>query len=207
LVTGSFSLIVKPFAIKLCLSMKQSLRITTAFFPTPCVLVVSGDMSNANIITIAWSGVVNSDPPMVGVSLRAQTHSFALMKKHNEFTVNIPHEGMLRQVDICGVVTGADVDKFAYAHLTKVASNKVSTPIIGEAIISLECKLKQRLELGSHYLFIGEVVEIHVDETILDKEGKITLEKIKPFVYCPVVHEYRAMGKKLGTYGYSKGKI
>ncbi len=186
--------------------MKQTFKITTAFFPTPCVLVVSGDMASANIITIAWAGVVNSDPPMVGVSLRAQTHSFALMKKHNSFTVNIPHEGMLREVDICGVVTGADVDKFAYAGLTRVASNKIDTPIIEEAIISLECKLKQRVELGSHSLFIGEVVEIHVDETILDKDGKVTLEKIKPFVYCPVVHEYRAMGKKLGTYGYTKGK-
>ncbi|OPY69135.1 MAG: Flavoredoxin [Syntrophorhabdaceae bacterium PtaU1.Bin034] len=187
--------------------MKRTFDVTTAFLPTPCVLVACGDGDAANIITLAWAGVVNSKPPMIGVSMRKEAHSYALIKEHNEFTVNIPHQSILRETDICGVVSGAHTDKFAYARLTKQASRKVRAPIIGEAIISLECEVRQISELGSHTLFIGEVLEVHVDEKILDPNGRVNIDRIKPFVYCPLIHEYRSIGDKLGKFGFSKGKI
>jgi flavin reductase (DIM6/NTAB) family NADH-FMN oxidoreductase RutF len=163
-------------------------------------------METANIITIAWAGVVNSNPPMVGVSMRKETHSYGLLKSHGEFTVNIPHEGMLREVDVCGVVSGSEVDKFSYAHLTKLPSEKVKAPIIDEAIINLECSVRQVLELGSHTLFIGEVVHVRVDDKVLDDEGRVSIEKLTPFVYCPLIHEYRSIGGKLEKFGFSRGK-
>jgi flavin reductase (DIM6/NTAB) family NADH-FMN oxidoreductase RutF len=186
--------------------VKKTFHITTAFLPTPCVLVACGDMEKSNIITLAWAGVVNSAPPMIGVSMRKETYSHGLIMDRREFTVNIPHEGILNETDICGVLSGADTDKFAYAHLTKLGSREVSAPLIEEAIIGLECKVRQVSELGSHTLFIGEVVQIHVDERVLDKRGKVTIDKLRPFVYCPLIHEYRAVGEKLGKFGFSKGK-
>ncbi len=164
-------------------------------------------MATSNIITIAWAGVVNSKPPMIGVSMRAETRSHGLIADYREFTVNIPHEGILRETDICGVVSGADTDKFAHTHLTKLPSRQVAAPIIGEAIINLECKVRHTQELGSHTLFIGEVVEVHVDDAVLDQKGKVNIEKARPFVYCPLIHEYRSMGEKLGKFGFSKGKV
>lgn len=186
--------------------VKKTYPISAAFLPTPCVLVGCGNMEASNIITIAWAGVVNTSPPMISVSMRKQTHSYALITRYNEFTINIPHEGILRETDICGVVSGADTDKFTHTGLTKRPSATISAPIIEEAIISLECKVGQVSELGSHTLFIGEVVQVHVDEIVLDNEGKVTIDNIKPFVYCPVLHEYRAVGGKLGKFGFSKGK-
>ncbi len=186
---------------------KHPFKVTFAYFPTPCVLVVSGDMDEANIITIAWSGVVNSDPPLVGVSLRAATHSFNLIRKYGEFTVNVPGEEMVRQVDICGTVSGTDIDKFSYTGLTKVAAMRVRPPLVGEALLNIECKVRREIELGSHTQFIGEIIEVHVDETIVDADGRVSLGKAPPLLYCPVVHEYRLVGKKLGRYGYSKGKL
>ncbi len=188
------------------LFVKKPYPITTAFLPTPCVLVGCGTMERSNIITIAWAGVVNSRPPMVSVSMRKETHSYTLIRQQNEFTVNIPHEGMLRQTDVCGVVSGADTDKFDYSHLTRLPSRQVAAPIIGEAIINLECKVRHVHELGSHTLFIGEVVQVHVDDAVLDQKGKVDIDRAKPFVYCPLIHEYRSMGGKLGKYGFSKGK-
>lgn len=186
--------------------MKHPFRLTHAFFPTACVLVACGDFDHANIITIAFAGVVNAEPPMIGVSMRKQAHSYALMNRFGEFTVNIPHDRMLREVDVCGTVSGGDTDKFDYTGLTKKASVKVKPPLIEEAIVNLECLLRHTLELGSHTLFIGEVVQVHMDERVTDARGRVTLNKAKPIVYCPVVHEYRALGKKLGTYGFSEGK-
>jgi flavin reductase (DIM6/NTAB) family NADH-FMN oxidoreductase RutF len=164
-------------------------------------------MATSNIITIAWAGVVNSRPPMIGVSMRAETHSHRLIAEHGEFTINIPHEGILRETDVCGVVSGADTDKFAHAHLTKLPSRRVAAPIVGEAIINLECTVRHTLELGSHTLFIGEVVEVHVDDAVLDPKGKVNIDLARPFIYCPLIHEYRSMGEKLGKYGFSKGKM
>jgi flavin reductase (DIM6/NTAB) family NADH-FMN oxidoreductase RutF len=184
--------------------MKRLLGPITAFFPTPCVLVVSGDIDLSHISMVAWAGVVNADPPMLGISMRPQTHSYALIKRYGEFTVNIPHESIVRQIDACAMMAGNTADHFSYAKLTKMASKKVTPPIIGEAIVSLECEVHETHLLGSHTLVIGEIAEVHVDEQILDSKGNIVIEHLKPLVCCPIMREYRSVSKRLESYGFSK---
>jgi flavin reductase (DIM6/NTAB) family NADH-FMN oxidoreductase RutF len=184
--------------------MKRLLGPVTAFFPTPCVLVVSGDMSLSHITMVAWAGVVNSEPPMLSISMRAQTHAYALIKRYGEFTVNIPHEGMVREIDMCAVMAGVTTDHFSNVGLTKLPSIRVTPPIISESIVSLECEVHETHALGSHTLVIGEIAEVHADEHILDQDGKIVIEHVKPVVCCPMMREYRTLSKRLETYGFSK---
>ena len=184
--------------------MKRLLGPVTALFPTPCVLVVSGDMKLSHITMVAWAGVVNAEPPMLGISVRAQTHSYALIKRYGEFTVNIPHESLLRQIDACATMAGITSDHFANAKLTKMSSKKVTPPIINEAIVSLECEVHETHSLGSHTLVIGEIAEAHVDEQILDAQGNIVIEHLKPVVCCPIMREYRTVSERLESYGFSK---
>ena len=188
------------------MAMKRLLGPVTAFFPTPCVLVVAGDMGLSHISMVAWAGVVNAEPPMLGISMRAQTHSYALIKRYGEFTVNIPHQGIVRQVDVCALMAGITSDHFAYAELTKMSSKKVTPPIIGEAIASLECEVHETHSLGSHTLVIGQIVEVHADEQILDQQGQIVLDQLKPVVCCPLMREYRTVSERLESYGFSKGQ-
>ena len=186
--------------------MKRLLGPTIAFFPTPCVLVVSGDMNHASIIMVAWAGIVNAEPPMLGISVRPQTHAYALIKEYGEFTVNIPHEGILRQIDVCARMTGITGDKFAYSKLTKLPSKIVTPPIVGESIVSLECEVHETHSLGSHALVIGEIVQVHMDDAVLDQQGQVTTDRLKPVVCCPPMREYRAVGERLELYGFSQGK-
>ena len=176
----------------------------TAFFPTPCVLVVSGDMQLSHISMVAWAGVVNSDPPMLGISMRPQTHSYALIKRYGEFTVNIPHEKLVRQIDACATMAGNTSDHFSHARLTKMSSRRVAPPIIGEAIVNLECEVHETHGLGSHTLIIGQILEAHVDEHLLDEQGKIVIEDLRPLVCCPIMREYRSVSERLESYGCSK---
>jgi flavin reductase (DIM6/NTAB) family NADH-FMN oxidoreductase RutF len=184
--------------------VKRPLNPTAALLPIPCVLVVSGDIEHANIMTVSLAALVNASPPMVGISVRQQAHSYHLIREAKEFTVNIPHQGILRETDTCGVRSGWDTDKFQCTGLSKVASTVVTPPIIEEAIISLECILKQTSELGSHTLFLGEIVQVHVDERVIDSHDRIDLDMALPFVYCPLIHEYRAVGGTIGKYGFTK---
>jgi flavin reductase (DIM6/NTAB) family NADH-FMN oxidoreductase RutF len=186
--------------------MKRLLGTTTAFFPTPCVLVVSGDMNLASIIMVAWAGIVNAEPPMLAISVRPQTHAYALIKEYGEFTVNIPHEGMLRQIDICAMGTGVTSDKFTYTKLTKLPSRMVVPPIIGESIVSFECEVHETHALGSHAFVIGDIMQVHADEAILDQEGQLTADRLKPVVCCPPMREFRTISERLEVYGFSQGK-
>ncbi len=188
------------------MAMKRLLGPVTAFFPTPCVLVVSGDMNLSHISMVAWAGVVNAEPPMLGISMRAQTHSYALIKRYGQFTVNIPHEGIVRQIDVCAMMAGITSDHFAHAELTKLPSKKVTPPIISEAIASLECEVHETHSLGSHTLVIGQIVEVHADEQILDQRGGIVIDHLKPVVCCPMMREYRTVSERLESYGFSKDK-
>jgi len=184
--------------------MKRLLGPVTAFFPTPCVLVVSGDFNLSHISMIAWAGVVNGEPPMLGISMRPQTHSYALIKRFGEFTVNIPPESIVGQIDALAMMAGNTSDHFSYAKLTKMASKKVVPPIIGEAIVSLECEVHETHSLGSHTWVIGEIAEVHVDEQILDEQGNIVIDALRPLVCCPMMREYRSVSERLESYGFSK---
>ncbi len=188
--------------------MKRRVKPTTDLIPTPVVLVtVQGKEGPPNVITLAWVGVVNSDPPMVGIGIRANRHSYGLLMESREFCVNVPHSGIVRAVDVCGVVSGKESNKFALTGLTPEAAALVKPPLIRECPINLECRLVHALDLGSHTMFIGEVLAVHRDESILDDKGKVSMEKFEAVAYCPGVHDYRALGEKVGWFGFSKGKM
>lgn len=174
-----------------------------ALFPVPTVLVTSrlGD-GEPNIITIAWSGVMNNNPPMVYVSIQPSRHSHRLIKESGEYVINIPSADLARIVDYCGVTSGRDVNKFKETGLTPLAASQVKAPLIKECPVNLECKVREVLSLGSHDVFIGEVVAVHFDKDVLDERGTPDFEKIKPYAFC--MGEYRTVEGRLGRFGFSK---
>lgn len=174
-----------------------------ALFPVPAVLVTSrhGE-GEPNIITIAWTGVMNNNPPMVYVAVQPSRHSHRLIKESGEYVINIPSADLAKIVDYCGVVSGRDVNKFRETGLTPLAASQVKAPLIKECPVNLECKVREVLSLGSHDVFIGEVVAVHFDKDVLDERGTPDFEKIKPYAFC--MGEYRAVEGRIGTFGFSK---
>jgi flavin reductase (DIM6/NTAB) family NADH-FMN oxidoreductase RutF len=186
---------------------RKSLSPTTMLFPTSVVLVTCvHEGGKPNIITLAWVGVINSEPPMVGISIRPERYSHGCIKKAKEFVVNLPTEEMVRKVDACGVISGREMDKFAAMGWKPVPAQKVKAPLIDECPVQLECQEKEILSLGSHDLFLGEIVAVHVKEEVQKEKGRIDITKALPFVYCPGANEYWTLGELLGHYGFTKGK-
>lgn len=186
---------------------RKSLPPTTALFPTPVVLVTCVDEEGKpNIITLAWAGVVNSEPPTIGISVRPERYSHGCIKGMREFVVNLPSEEMVRGVDACGVVSGRETDKFHLTGWKAVPAEKVKAPLIDECPVQMECKVKQVISLGSHDLFLGEVVALHVKEEVQGERGRIDILKALPLAYCPGAREYWSLGKPLGHYGFTKGR-
>jgi flavin reductase (DIM6/NTAB) family NADH-FMN oxidoreductase RutF len=185
--------------------MKVKKRPYTALFPCPVVLVTCVDATGKpNIITLAWAGTVCSEPPMVGLGIRPSRYSHKLIEEGKEFVVNIPTSEIVKETDCCGVTSGRDTDKFAETKLTPEQADKVKAPLIRECPVNMECKLKKVVPLGAHDLFIGEVVQVHIDQSVLDEKGNVDIKKADPFTYN--LGEYWNLNKKLGTYGYSKQK-
>lgn len=177
-------------------------------FPTPVVLVTcQGRLSKPNIITIAWTGVVNSKPPMIGISIQPTRYSHELIRASGEFGVNIPTREMLRLVDYCGSVSGRTVNKFEATGLTAFQGKEIETSLIEECPVNLECKVRYFLTLGMHDLFIGEILAIHVDKDILDNAGNIDPNKIEPIAFFSRPLEYWRLREKIGTYGFTQGKL
>jgi len=175
----------------------------TALFPCPVVLVTCVDSSGKpNIITLAWVGVACSDPPMLGLGIRPHRHSYGIIEASGEFVVNIPTVEILKETDFCGVVSGKDVDKFSETGLTAEPAEKVKPPLIRECPVNIECVVRQKIPLGVHHLFIGEVVCGHVDQDVLDEKGRIDFSKVSPFVYNQ--GEYWNLHQKIGVHGFSK---
>ena len=170
--------------------------------PVPVVLVscLDKDINKPNIITIAWCGVVCSNPPQLSISIRPSRYSHKLIKDSGNFAINIPTMEMIKKVDLCGVRSGKDTDKFELCGFTAMPSSKISSPIIEECPVNMECGLKEIVKLGSHDMFIGEVLALHADEEIL-KDGKIDLRMTKPFVYDQ--GKYWNLGVQIGYYGFS----
>lgn len=139
---------------------------------------------------------------MVGIGVRPSRHSHGLIKEVGEFVVNLPDATQARWVDYCGMVSGRDVDKWAACGFTPAPASEVQVPVIAECPVNIECRMRQVLSLGSHDLFIGEVVSVQVDEAVLDGRGRLDFAEAKPFAY--VNGEYWQVGERLGTYGYSK---
>ena len=183
--------------------MKYKKKPYTALFPCPVVLVTCVDSTGKpNIITLAWAGTVCSEPPAVGLGIRPSRYSHKLIEKSKEFVVNIPTAKIIQETDYCGVNSGRDVDKFSETKLTPEKADKVKAPLIRECPVNMECILKDTIPLGAHDLFIGEIVEVHIDQEVVDENGNIDIKKADPFTYNQ--GEYWSLNKKLGTYGYSK---
>lgn len=174
----------------------------TALYPVPAVMVSCGTGEEANIITLAWVGTLCSKPPLIGLGVRPSRHSYDLIQRGEEFVVNLPSVEQAKALDYCGIVSGRDEDKWEACGFTQGVGSKVNVPLIDECPVNLECRLEKTLSLGSHDLFIGEVVAIQVDEDVLDARGRLDMEKAKPLAYLN--GEYRQIGKLLGTFGYSK---
>jgi len=183
---------------------KATIKPSTYLYPVPAVMVTSGPRERPNIITLAWVGTICSTPPMVGISIRPSRYSHELITQHGEFVVNLPTADQVGIVDYCGMVSGRDVDKFAEVGLTALPASSISTVIIGECPLNLECEVQQVLSLGSHDLFVGKIVAVQVDEGILTATGKVDLSRATPLAYGE--HEYWGLGERLGSYGFSAKK-
>jgi flavin reductase (DIM6/NTAB) family NADH-FMN oxidoreductase RutF len=183
--------------------MKIKKKPYTALFPCPVVLVTCIDsMGKPNIITLAWAGTVCSEPPTIALGIRPSRYSHKLIESTREFVVNIPTTKILRETDYCGVTSGKAIAKFSKTKLTQEPADKVNPPLIRECPVNMECILKDKLPLGTHDLFLGEIVQVHIDQEVLDQKGNIDFIKADPFVYNQ--DEYWNIHKKLGNYGFSK---
>jgi flavin reductase (DIM6/NTAB) family NADH-FMN oxidoreductase RutF len=170
----------------------------TALYPLPAVLVSCG-VEKPNIITLAWVGTVCSDPPAVAIAVRPSRHSHSLIAQAGEFVVNLPGADQVQVVDHCGQVSGRDVDKWAACHLTPVPASQVRAPLIAECPIALECRVLHRLPLGSHDLFVGQVLAVQVEEGVLNAQGGVDYERAHLLAYAG--GHYYDLGRRLGQYG------
>jgi flavin reductase (DIM6/NTAB) family NADH-FMN oxidoreductase RutF len=184
---------------------KQVWKPSTMLNPVPIVMVTCADaQGKANIITVGWAGTINSEPPMVSISVRKERYSHGLIMEKGQFAVNLTTKKLTYATDLCGIKSGRDVDKFEMAKLTPAEASAIDVPIIKESPVSLECVVKNRIELGSHDLFIAEVVAVDVNEELLNKEGKLLLDKAG--LICYSHGKYWALGEELGFFGYSVAK-
>ena len=188
--------------------MKIEMSPSTMLNPVPVVMISCAgkkperEEMRPNIITVAWAGTINSEPPMVSISVRKSRHSHELICSTKEFVINLVSEKLAKACDYCGVRSGAKEDKFKKLKLTPDVAPKMKyAPQIKEAPVSISCKLKDIIELGSHDMFLAEVVAVSVDEKLMDSKGKIRLDKAKLVTYCH--GEYFTIGELLGFFGYS----
>lgn len=171
-------------------------------YPLPVVMVSMTDKDGKyNIITIAWAGTVCTDPPMVSISVRPERYSYSILRESGEFVINLTTRKLAYATDYCGVKSGRDVDKFRELGLTPAEASKVRAPMIGESPVNLECRVSEVLDLGSHSMFLAEVVAVHAEEQYMDAQHKFHLEKAEPIVYSHGA--YLLCGEQIGTFGYS----
>lgn len=173
--------------------------------PVPAVMVsVTDKEGKSNIITVAWAGTVCTNPPMVSISVRPSRYSYQILEETGEFVINLTNESLVKVCDYCGVVSGRDVDKFAKTGLTPIPMEHVHAMGIDESPVNMECKITEKRELGSHTMFIAEVVGVTVDDRYMDETGKFHINESGLVMYSH--GEYFALGKKLGKFGYSVKK-
>ncbi len=186
--------------------MKESWKPGTLIYPLPAVLVSCGATPDEyNLLTVAWTGTVCTDPPMCYVSVRPERHSYGIIRRTGEFVINLTTRGLARAADWCGVRSGRDYDKFREMGLTPGKALKVAAPIVEESPVSIECRVRQVLELGTHDMFLAEVVAVQVDADYIDPAtGRFCLERACPIVYSH--GEYFALGEALGHFGWSVRK-
>ena len=185
---------------------KQTWKPGNMLYPLPAVMVSTADKAgNSNILTIAWTGTVCTNPPIAYISVRPERYSYHMIRESGEFVINLTTKKLARATDYCGVRSGKDVDKWKECHLTKGTTSTLKyAPVIEEAPVNIECKVKSIQELGSHHMFLAEVTAVQVDESYMDAKGKFDLNRTGLIAYSH--GEYLDLGKKLGTFGYSVRK-
>ena len=176
----------------------------TFIYPIPAVLVSSGDMKNSNILTVAWTGIINTNPALVYISVRPERFSYKLIKENKEFAINLTNERLAYATDWCGVRSGAKYDKFKEMKLTKEKANFIKAPLIKESPVSIECKVIDEKNYGSHTMFTAEVLSIDADEKYFDEKGAFDISKCDLIAYAN--GGYYKLGKKLGKFGFSVEK-
>ena len=172
--------------------------------PLPPALVTVADGDEKNILTVAWTGILSTIPPTTYISVRPRRHSYHLLKNSREFVLHLPPAALAKQVDYCGTFTGAKVDKFAKCGFTLLPSDEVAAPTVAECPVALECRVKSILPMGSHDVFISEIVSVSVDERLMDRNGKLRLERAGLLAFGH--GEYYKLGEKVGVFGFSAVK-
>lgn len=181
---------------------KRTLKPGTMLNPVPAVMVSCGEGDDANIITIGWTGIINSEPPITYVSVRKSRHSHKLISESGEYVINLTTEKLVKETDFCGVKSGRDLDKWTEMNLTKVDGEAVSCPMIGESPVNLECKVIEVKTYPTHDMFIGEIVKVHADEKLFDEKGRLCLDQAGLISYSH--GEYFGLKREpLGRFGYS----
>lgn len=181
--------------------MKQQWKGGTLLAPVPAAMVTCPDGDGANIVTVAWTGILCSDPPRTYISLRKSRYSYDLIKKSGTFVINLTNRALTKATDLCGVRSGRDTDKLAATGLSVEPAPVTGCPMLTESPVSLECRVFEVKELGSHDMFLADIVSVNVDPKYIDENGKLRLEKAKLTAYCHGA--YFALGERLGTFGYS----
>lgn len=184
---------------------KQTWKAGNMVYPLPAVMVSCGrEGERPNIITVAWTGTICTNPPMLYISVRPQRYSYDILCETGEFVVNLTTKKLAQATDYCGVRSGRDVDKFKETGLTAVPALHVKAPMIAESPVNIECRVTEKKELGSHHMFLAEVLAVHVDERYLDEKGRFRLNESGLMAYSH--GEYLGLGKEIGTFGYSVKK-
>ena len=183
---------------------RKSLKAGALTAPLPPVIVTVGNMEKANMITIAWTGILATHPPRTYISVRPSRHSYELLKEYGEFVINLPSADMARRVDYVGIYTGAKVDKFAVTGFTPVPSEQVAAPTVEECPVAIECRVCEVIPMGTHDVFVADILGISVDERIMDEDGKLCFERANLLAYAH--GEYVALGEKIGSFGFSTKK-
>lgn len=172
--------------------------------PVPPVIVTCGDRAENNLITIGWTGILNTKPPMTYISVRPERHSYGIIRRTGEFVINLTDSTMARATDICGMYTGKKRDKWKLAELTPEKSGTVACPSVAESPLSLECKVERIIPLGTHHVFMARIVAVRARDELVDGDGRLRLDKAELMAYSH--GEYFAIGKKLGKFGFSTVK-
>ena len=176
----------------------------TFIYPIPAVMGTCGTMEKSNIITLAWTGILNTKPAMCYISVRPERYSHDIIKENGEFAINLTTQKLAYATDWCGVKSGKDVDKFKEMHITKERANLIKAPLIKECPVSIECKVKQIVPLGSHDMFVAEVLTIDADEKYIDEKGAFDISKCDLIAYAN--GGYYPLGNKIGKFGFSVQK-
>lgn len=172
--------------------------------PLPPVMVTVGDMESSNVLTVAWTGILATVPPKTYISVRPSRHSHSILREKGEFVINLPTINLAKTVDYVGIYTGAKVNKFEKCKLTRTKSEHVGAPTIAECPVALECRVTEIIPMGSHDVFIADILGVSADERLFDNEGKLHFERAKLLAYAH--GEYYALGERLGKFGFSTDK-